>query len=265
LLTVIGVPEPMHDPVNNQKRLNELARVLVANRNGSEDWGEMSHLDGAPCSKKIANKFLLCCLLDYQMHACTAWDNGCRLVEKILLDPDDVWKVITSISEMAWAAKWSEYGVHRFPAGHNRLWQIGKEICQRFDGDARRIWEGGESQYVRQMLMALGAGEQISRMIVGALRDCGQVKGASDVKADSKVCRVLGRAILGEETDPNSAGKLARMFYSNLMTPGSWTGRFGTSPKIIATLRTQLVHDITCTHIVYMHSSIDSTLPQEHR
>jgi endonuclease III len=195
------------------QQIRQVSALLLANRKGTEDWGEISHLDGTPCPKKVANKFLLCCLLDYQMHACTAWENGCRLVEKVLGDPDDVWKVITSVSETEWAAKWSEYGVHRFPAGHNRLWQIGKEICKRFDGDARRIWEGRDSRYVRQMLVVFGAGEQISRMIVGALRDCGQIKGASDVKADSKVCRVLGRVMFGAPTDPDTAGKLARLLY----------------------------------------------------
>ena len=50
-------------------------------------------------------------------------------------------------------------------------------------------------------------------MIVGALRDCFQIQGASDVKADSKVCRVLGRTMFGEPTDPETAGKLARLLY----------------------------------------------------
>ena len=65
------------------------------------------------------------------------------------------------------------------------------------------------------MLWDLGAGDQISRMVVGALRDCGQLTGtASDVKGDVYVCRVLGRAVLGEATDPETAVRLARQLHS---------------------------------------------------
>ena len=98
-------------------------------------------------------------------------------------------------------------------AGHNRLWRIGRRICDEYDGDARRIWEGKESPAVLETLWGLGAGEQVSRMVVGALRDCGQIKGASDVKADVYVCRVLGRAVLGEPTDPATAAELARQLH----------------------------------------------------
>jgi endonuclease III len=51
-------------------------------------------------------------------------------------------------------------------------------------------------------------------MIVGALRDCGQIKSTtSDVKGDVYVCRVLGRAVLGEMTDPETAVNLARQLH----------------------------------------------------
>ena len=66
---------------------------------------------------------------------------------------------------------------------------------------------------VIKRLWSVGAGEQISRMVVGALRDCGQLSGASDVKADVYVCRVLGRAVCGEQTTPEIALQLARRLY----------------------------------------------------
>ena len=199
--------------MNSDQRLEQITCLLLANRNGNEDWGEISHLDGKPCSKKHANKFLICCLLDYQIDSNLAWGNGYRLVEDILDDPEDVWKAITSFPESEWASRWREYSLHRFPAGHNRLWRIGKVICDKFSGDARHIWEGQESSEVVERLLQIGAGEQISRMIVGALRDCGQVHGASDVKADVYVCRVLGRAVLGNTTDTTTAAKLARQLH----------------------------------------------------
>jgi hypothetical protein len=197
-------------PSASEQGTNEVARLLLENREGTADWGEISHLQGVPCPKKVANEFVLCCLLDYQIPTNTAWDNGHRLVRDILHDPDDIWHAITSFSESAWATKWSEYRLHRFPAGHKRLWRIGKEICARYGGDARNIWEGRDSRGILERLEALGAGEQISRMIVGALRDLGRVKGASDVKADSHVCRALGRAITGTEASPSKGAELAR-------------------------------------------------------
>lgn len=200
-----------------KQRMNDITTLLLANRRGSEDWGEISHLEGKPCSKKIANKFLLRCLLDYQMIADVAWENGRRLVENILGDPDDIWKVITSVSEADWASKWREYRLHRFPAGHNRLWRIGRRICDSYDGDARRIWEGKQAAESVERLVALGAGEQISRMIVGGLRDSGQIGGAGDVKADRYICRVLGRSVLGKPVDAETAAELARQ-----MHPDPW-------------------------------------------
>ena len=61
-------------------------------------------------------------------------------------------------------------------------------------------------------LWALGAGDQISRMIAGALRDCGQIKGGSgDVKADLHLRRVLGRAVYGEEISGADATKVIEL------------------------------------------------------
>jgi endonuclease III len=143
-----------------------------------------------------------------------AWRNGHRLIEDILGNPDDVWRAITSVSDSEWKSKRDEYKLHRFPAGHNRLWRIGKRICDEYEGDARRIWKGKDPPAALEMLWGLGAGDQISRMVVGALRDCGQLTGAtSDVKGDVYVCRVLGRAVLGETTDPETAVRLARRLH----------------------------------------------------
>jgi len=127
--------------------------------------------------------------------------------------PDDVWRAITSVSQDEWKAKRTEYHLHRFPAGHNRLWPIAKQICEHYNGDARRIWEGQEPSGVVKSLRELGAGDQISRMIVGALLDCGQVEGPSAVKGDVYVTRVLGRAACGVEIKSEAAVELARRMY----------------------------------------------------
>jgi endonuclease III len=196
------------------ERIRHIAALLLANRAGSADWGDLSYLHGEPCTQRIANKFLVCCLLDYQIDSDVAWRNGNRLVEDVLGNPDDVWSAIASSSESEWVMRRDEYRLHRFPAAHRRLWRIAKCICDKYDGDARCIWAGKESLEVLKRLLALGAGKQISRMIVGALRDCGQIQGASDVKADVYVCRVLGRAVTGKVIDANTAADLARQLHS---------------------------------------------------
>ena len=205
----------MDDPNNDpQVRQSHIATLLLAKRGGGTDWGEISQLDGKPCSKKVANTFLLCCLLDYQIPSELAWRNGYRLVKDILGDPDDIWRAITSVSESEWKLKRNDYKLHRFPAGHNRLWRIGRRIRDEHAGDAKRIWEGKDPPAAIETLLGLGVGEQLSRMVVGALRDCGQIMGvASDVKWDVYVRRVLGRAVWGEPTDPETAVRLARQLH----------------------------------------------------
>ena len=200
--------EPEHD-----ERILRIAAVLLATRADSADWGELSDLHGRACTQKVANKFLVCCLLDYQVDSDVAWRNGNRLVNDILNNPEDVWRAITAYSETDWDARFGEYKLHRFPAAHNRLWRIARYIVDKNDGEARRIWAGRESSEVLGRLLDIGAGQQISRMIVGALRDCGQIQGASDVKADVYVCRVLGRVVTGNVTDATTAAGLARQLH----------------------------------------------------
>jgi endonuclease-3 len=187
----------------DRERMHQIAALLLANHSGTEAWGDTS-------TKQGANEFLICCLLDYQIDSSLAWNNGRRLVKELLGGPEDIWSAITSVSEAEWRSRRNEYRLHRFPAAHNRLWPIADRMCQRFGGDARRIWIGRQSSQVLEELLALGAGEQISRMIVGALRDGGQVQGASDVKADVYVCRVLGRALIGHRVEAATALEFAR-------------------------------------------------------
>jgi endonuclease III len=193
--------KPSSEQSEQPEREQQIASLLLAHRKGTEDWGEMATFKVGECPKKVANQFLLCCLLDYQMPADLAWQNGKRLVEVILHDPQDVWNVITSYSRDEWASKSTEHKVHRFVhRAHDRLWRIGYEIRKHYNGDAREIWASKQAAIVLRNLLNLGVGEQISNMVVGALRDCGYVIGSSDVKADVHVCRVLGRSVAGAPT-----------------------------------------------------------------
>jgi endonuclease III len=185
--------------------LESIAALLLKNRSGKEDWGDISLLNGA-------NIFLLCCLLDWQMKADVAWRKGKELARK-LGDLDDIWKTISSFSKDQWDSRYEEFGrPHRFHKGYTRLWAIANKICAWYDGDPRRIWADKSPAEVLTRLLELGAGDQISRMIIGALRDCDKIKGASsDVKADVHIRRVLGRAVYGEEIKASEAAKAIQL------------------------------------------------------
>jgi hypothetical protein len=144
-----------------------------------------------------------------------AWKKGEPLVKKLetLGDPEEIWATIGSFSKDEWDLKYEDFGrPHRFHWGYRRLWAISNEICARYDGDARNIWSGKSPFETLIHLWAIGAGDQISRMIVGALRDCDQIEGdTGDVKADLHLRRVLGRAVYGEEIKSNEAAKVIQL------------------------------------------------------
>jgi endonuclease III len=105
-------------------------------------------------------------------------------------------------------SKRKEYSLHRFPKAHERVWTIGKRIAQQYGGDARRIWQDQSLDAILYRLNDLRIGEQISRMVVGALIDTGQIDGKGDVKVDIHVRRVLGRVLEGHEFSADDASKV---------------------------------------------------------
>jgi len=175
-----------------------IAQALLAHRDTDQHFWEWL-VPAQPPSRKAANKFLLACILDYQVRAETAWRNASRLAEQILGDPDDLWGAIASASLEQWNSRRKEYSLHRFTKGHERVFTIGQKIVAQYAGDARNIWQGQSIDATLYRLYSLGVGEQISRMIVGALIDVGLLDGKGDVKADTHVRRVLGRLLHGRE------------------------------------------------------------------
>ena len=133
------------------------------------------------------------------MRAETAWANAKNLAENILGDPDDLWGRITTVSLDQWNSKRKQYSLHRFPKGHERVYTIGKRLVAQYGADARTIWEGQSIDATLHRLNDIGVGQQISRMVVGALIDAGLLHGKGDVKADIHVRRVLGRLLKGSE------------------------------------------------------------------
>jgi len=182
----------------DQARLARLAALLLEHRQEKPEFWVWLHRGVVP-TRIEANKFLLASILDYQVPSQRAWESARRLAEDILGNPDDVWRAITSVSLDQWMSHRLEYNLHRFPKAHERVWTIGRRIVQQYDGDARRIWEGQSIDAVLYRLSALQVGEQISRMIAGALLDTGLVEGTGQVKVDVHVRRVLGRAVQGRE------------------------------------------------------------------
>jgi endonuclease III len=175
----------------------KIAERLLKNRDEDAsfwDWLE----PGKPLSRIAANKFLLGSILDYQMNSELVWGNARRLAEDILGDPDSLWETITAPSLDGWNAKRKDYSLHRFPKGHERVYTIGTRVVERYSGDARNIWAGQSLDATMHRLHELGVGQQIARMIAGALLDAGQIHGKGDVKVDVHVRRVLGRLLHGK-------------------------------------------------------------------
>lgn len=178
-----------HDGERNMsKKEQAVARLLLRHRDADPSGWYWINAPGLKrLSKKRANKYLLACTLDYQMSDGAPWENAKRFAEDDLRNPASLWECITSAPLSVWKRKFRVYGLHRFPKAHERVWKIGKRVVEWYSGDARKIWEGSATADVLERLLELGVGEQLSRMAVGGLRDCGWIKGRADVKADSHV------------------------------------------------------------------------------
>ncbi|MFH1704149.1 MAG: hypothetical protein ABIB41_12140 [Nitrospirota bacterium] len=191
--------------------LQSITKLLLDNREKmGGSWAWLGGFKGKQASKKSANKFFLGSILDYQIPAHAAWANARRFSEDILGDPEDLWHNIINIPKELWMSRFRQYSLHRFPQAHERVWRIGYEIVTKYDGDARTIWNGMSPTVVLERLNELKVGEQISRMVVGALCDTNQIQGSGDVKADIHVRRVLGRLLTGKLLTPKEALELTR-------------------------------------------------------
>jgi hypothetical protein len=195
---------------------SQIAAVLIDKYPSKEDWGEIVEYAPDDLTEEIANKFLLCCLIDYRSNADDAWARGEKYFKSLSqVERREVWKLIASTPKADWRSEeaFRRCALHWMRPAHNRLWSIANNICMFFDGDARKIWQNGSVFDVFCRLYYIGAGEQISRMIVGALKDSGHISGRGDVKADGHICRVLGRLLAGTEILPVAAVELARRLY----------------------------------------------------
>ena len=178
----------------------------------------LSDFNGRRADKRSANKFMLGCILDYQMKVSLVWENARRFAEDDLGDPRDLWDEIVAIPRWNTPTVRRRYNLHRFPAAHARVRRIGLEIVKRYDGDARKIWKNRSPCVIQKRLERMGVGPQLSRMTAGILHDTRQIEEAGELKADIHVRRVLGRVFTGHEVSATAALGIAR----EMMPRGSW-------------------------------------------
>lgn len=184
-------------------------RHLLLNPRRKEEWPWLTDIPGRPGLKR-ANKFFAAAIVDYQMNADFVWDRIEQRIEIEMRDPQNLWRKITSIPRARWSGAWKTRPWHKFPAGHFRVWRIGRDIMEHYDGDVRRIWRNQTPSEVYRRLMKMRVGPQISRMIIGALLDAREIRGKSDVKADIHVKRVLGRLTKGRDLTVSEATEITR-------------------------------------------------------
>ncbi len=202
----------------------ELLR-LGETRIGDYAWPWLDERD--QLTKRDANKYFLWAIVDYQTDSDVIYPNVERFTEEVLGDPEDLWGTIAAVPESAWMRKeeghwvWTRadgaevpYQLHRYPQAQRRVWRIANELVGRYGGDARRIWEGQTPGTVFSRLTEIRAGENISRMIVLALKQRGLLcEGPSDPKIDTHVRRVLGRLLVGQPLSAADALAEARQLW----------------------------------------------------
>jgi len=203
------------------KGLRDKIIAYAGKANETRFWRWLDEPSSTGIDKRRGNKFLLGCSLDYMIRADKAWEGARRLAEDILGDPDDLWERVTSVPLPVWNSRFRTYGLHRFPKAHERIWTIGKKVLADYEGDARLIWYSQRADIVLKRLENIRLGEQLSRMMTGALIDTGHIEGTVDVKADTHVCRVLGRSVLGTPLSASESGKATRIA-RNIFPSNPW-------------------------------------------
>lgn len=203
--------------VKEKLSIELITKLLLENQlePGTSFWGALSVNNGQTLSKKDANAFFFFCIFDFQMSAEYVWDNCGKFIKNVLRDPDNLWDMIASYSLNEWMQLSQEHSLHRFPHARKRAYRIAREIVKKYDGDVRNIWSNQPTSIVGERIYDLVGGDAIPRMIMGALKDGGQIDGVLDVKPDIHVKTVLGRALIGRVVTEDEATILSRY-----MNPG---------------------------------------------
>jgi endonuclease III len=202
-------------PVDTGKadRLARIRSELEAYRGKAEelDAEHWPFLENRPISKRAANKFLLGCLIDYRQRYDVAWDKARRFAEVEMGDPVDLWDRIIAIPRDVWEARTGPLSLHSTSARHRKIRDIALKVSHDYQGNALAIWRNKPIKEVLYILESeLESGPQVARMTVGGLLDEGELTGYSELKADTHVCRVLGRVSTGSPVTADEATRLSR-------------------------------------------------------
>ena len=227
-------------------------------------WPGLSDFTGKIPDKKTANIFFLSAILDYQTDADWVWAHTKEFAETTIPDPANLWRWITNHSFEKWREKKKEYGLHRFPQAHERVWKIGKKIIEEYDGDVRNIWMNKKPMEVQAEIFKLVSGGAIPRMIMGALLDTKQIPPCRlDVKPDIHVCTVLARTIFGsfEKLSEDEALEITRIMAPEPENPWNLDGPLFALGRDICTAKTPdcsscRLKDI-CAHYHGVHLKMD--------
>jgi hypothetical protein len=202
------------------EKYQQIRNLLIQYAYNIKDDYEAPWLDEKPLSMKNANKYFLWAIINYRVKHETAWDpkdNVRKFVEGYLSDPFSLWdSLVKNYTEAEWASKKKEFHLHYLSAAHDRIWRIGNDIVNFYDGDTRMIWDGKNSYEVSITLEKMRCGRKITDMIVGHLKNYGLIMGKGDIAADTHVCTVLGRIFFANpDLQPDSARQLGRKICPN--------------------------------------------------
>lgn len=190
--------------------------LLLRDRTPSLTWPHLG--SGVPYTHKNCNKFFLWGIINYHWPVEKVLEKSTFIIDEVLGDPRNIWKEVAKYSESEWMDIWEKHKTHRYRAGHKRIHRIGKRVLEEYNGKSRNIWDDQDAEVTLSRMLKLGVGDQISRMIVGALCDTKTIAGSGDVKVDVHVRRVLGRLSRGRpfgEKEVNKVVDLTRKMAEN--------------------------------------------------
>jgi hypothetical protein len=198
----------------------EFFRSEWHNKETFEGWPFLPEQPGKEPTAAQANAFLLGCCIDYHQLTRTAWRKAAEFCDKVVgaENVGRVWYWIADHDVDTWESRFASYGyLHPTPARHRKLHSVARTLVHHYAGDARQLWHKENVGRLTSILRdELAVGPQITRMIIGGLRDHELVKmDASDFKADVWVIRLMNAMGLSSSTNANQVVEDGRRWFKN--------------------------------------------------
>ncbi len=183
-----------------------------------EGWPFLPNQLGKQPTAGEANAFLLGCCIDYRQRTRTAWrkaEEFCN--ERVgLANRDRLWRWIADHDRQDWDSRWAAYGyLHPTPARHRKLYAIADTLVVHYGGDARQLWSKKNVGRLKEILQnELAVGPQITRMIIGGLRDHRLINiTTGDLKADTHVIRLMNAMGLSKTANAEQVAADGRRWF----------------------------------------------------